>query len=137
MLWALLVLQMSWSQWKHFDSTKPNVILNGVWASCREDDGQFGERIWDYVVDNNSKWVFEFHMGPYHEFALYRTKQDDEHNHSDDSNELKPYDVIVEQFRANQTWDLQDVRINVVLTGGSRDIADRCEQFFVTIERKR
>jgi hypothetical protein len=133
MLLVLFVLQATWSAWTHADSPNKNVILNGNWQSCREDDGTYGERIWDYVYQD--KWHFEFHMGPNHEFALYRVQQDEEkHDHSDELNELKPHVVETQSNKAKQVWSLPDVRVSVVLAGGSQD---RCESWFVTIERKK
>lgn len=130
-MWFVLALQL-WSNWTHFGSANPRVILNGNWQSCSEDDGTFGERIWDYV--SKDEWKFEFHMGPHHEFALYRERQADEHDHSDALNQLVPHDVWLVGNRAKHTWELPDVRVSVVLAGGS---LDRCESFYVTIERKK
>jgi hypothetical protein len=129
-MWLLLVLQL-YSGWTHAGSRNSNVILTGNWQSCKEDDGTYGERIWDYVYQGT--WRFEFHMGPYHDFALYRVAQDDEHDHANELNKLVPHQVVVQGNRANQTWNLKDVRINVALGGGA---VERCESWFVTIERK-
>lgn len=132
-MWLLLVLQLTWSHWVHMDPTNPRMILHGTWESCKEDDGTYGERIWDYVYPSK-QWNFEFHMGPYHDFAFYRVQQDEEkHDHSDELNELKPHQVVVEYNRAHKIWNLKDVRIDVALTPGSYD---RCETWFVTIEKK-
>ena len=53
----------------------PSHILEGNWQSCREADGTYAERVYD------GRWTglspFELHMGPYHEFALFRGIQDD------------------------------------------------------------
>src|SRR4051794_15559045 len=56
-------------------SDHKTALLEGNWQSCREADGRYAERVYD------GKWVglapFELHMGPYHEFALYRGIQDE------------------------------------------------------------
>ena len=64
-------------------------LLEGNWQSCREGDGQYSERVYD------GKWPgigpFELHMGPYHEFALFRGIQDAHRDHNSSDNLLKPY----------------------------------------------
>ena len=56
-------------------SDRSNAMLEGNWQSCRGSDGQYSERVYD------AKWPgvepFELHLGPYHEFALFRGIQDD------------------------------------------------------------
>ena len=53
------------AQFRSF-SDHTRALLEGNWQSCREGDGQYGERVYD------GKWTglepFELHMGPYHEF---------------------------------------------------------------------
>ncbi|MGH9141563.1 MAG: hypothetical protein ACRD2I_10545, partial [Vicinamibacterales bacterium] len=54
-------------------------LLEGNWQSCRDDDGSYAERVYD------GRWAglapFELHMGPYHDFALYRGIQDAHRDH--------------------------------------------------------
>src|SRR5215467_15325434 len=49
-------------------------ILEGNWYSCRESDGQYGERVYDHVVNGVGK--FEVHFGPRREFAIFNGIQD-------------------------------------------------------------
>ena len=64
-------------------------LLEGNWQSCRESDGTYAERVYD------GRWAglppFELHMGPYHEFALYRGVQDEHRDHQSSENLLKPH----------------------------------------------
>ena len=74
-------------------SDRKRALLEGNWQSCREADGQYGERVYD------GKWpglaAFELHMGPYHEFALFRGIQDEHRDHNSPDNLLKPYNVEI------------------------------------------
>jgi len=105
-------------------------LLEGNWQSCRETDGQYGERVYD------GKWAglpeFELHMGPYHEFALFRGIQDDHREHASTGNLLKPYSVEIRANNAKQAWDVDGLHLEVVLAGGSRE---DCESWFVTLKR--
>jgi hypothetical protein len=105
-------------------------MLEGNWQSCREADGQYGERVYD------GKWAglapFELHMGPYHEFALFRGIQDDHREHASADNLLKPYNIEISGNRARQTWDVAGMHLEVALAGGSRE---DCESWFVLLKR--
>src|ERR1700704_4836349 len=72
---------------------RTRALLEGNWQSCRESDGQYGERVYD------GKWAglspFELHMGPFHEFALYRGIQDEHREHDSSENLLKPHNVEI------------------------------------------
>lgn len=109
---------------------RTNSMLEGNWQSCREGDGQYAERVYD------GKWAglgeFEFHMGPYHEFALFRGIQDDHRVHGSSDNLLKPFTVELRDNRARHTWEAGGLHIEVALAGGSRE---ECESWFVTVKR--
>jgi hypothetical protein len=104
--------------------------LEGNWQSCREDNGQYGERVYD------GKWPgvgpFELHMGPYHEFALFRGIQDEHRDHSSAENLLKPFNVEISGNAARQTWDVDGLHLEIALAGGSRE---QCESWFVSLKR--
>ena len=109
---------------------RSRALLEGNWQSCREHDGKFSER----VYDNNLPGIgpFELHLGPYHEFALFRGVQDTHRDHSSTENLLKPFTVEVASNRARQSWETAGLRLEVSLGGGARD---ECESWFITFTR--
>jgi hypothetical protein len=111
-------------------SDRTQAMLEGNWQSCREGGGQYGERVYD------GKWPglapFELHMGPFHEFALFRGIQDDHREHNSPNNLLKPFNVDIQANSARHSWDVEGVHLEVVLAGGSRE---ECESWFVTLKR--
>ena len=112
------------------DRSRP--MLEGNWQSCREADGQYTER----VYDGNWPGVepFELHMGPYHEFALFRGIQADHRDHAGPDNLLKPATVEVAGNRAAHIWEVGGFRLEVALAGGSRE---DCESWFVSLKRSK
>jgi hypothetical protein len=111
-------------------SDHKRALLEGNWQSCREDDGQYGERVYD------GKWPgmgpFELHMGPYHEFALFRGIQDGHREHNSGGNLLKPYNLEIRGNAARQAWDVDGLHLEISLAGGSRE---QCESWFVSLKR--
>jgi len=105
-------------------------LLEGNWQSCRESDGAYAERVYD------GKWAglppFELHMGPYHEFALYRGIQDEHRDHQSSENLLKPHTVEIRANAARQSWDVDGLHLEVALSGGSRE---DCESWYITLKR--
>jgi hypothetical protein len=105
-------------------------LLEGNWQSCRESDGQYAERVYE------GRWtglpLFELHMGPYHEFALYRGIQDGHRDHQSSDNLLKPHMVEIRANAAKQSWDVDGLHLEVALSGGSRE---DCESWYVTLKR--
>lgn len=145
MLWFILVAQL----WTPDTVRRPGEILKGNWQSCKQEHVLFtpefqvvsgyAERIFDYDV--NGVWKWSFHMGPYHEFALYKASKDptqinyDNHDHTQVTNLLGPgYTVTPDYSRGRREWSILDLRlhVSVVMAGGSRD---DCESFFVLIRR--
>jgi hypothetical protein len=92
-------------------SDRSRSMLEGNWQSCRETDGQYGERVYD------GKWPgmspFELHMGPHHEFA-------------------RPFNIEPRGQSARHSWDVARLRLEVVMAGGSRE---ECESWYVTLQR--
>ena len=111
-------------------SDRSRAMLEGNWQSCRETDGQYGERVYD------GKWPgmggFELHMGPYHEFALFRGIQDVHRDHNSSDNLLKPFNIELRGRSARHSWDEAGLHLEVALAGGSRD---DCESWYVTVQR--
>ena len=111
-------------------SDHTRAMLEGNWQSCREADGQYAERVYD------GRWPglepFELHMGPYHEFALFRAVQDAHRDHTSSDNLLRPFTVELDRQRARHTWDVNGLHLEVALAGGSRE---ECESWFITLKR--
>jgi hypothetical protein len=111
-------------------SLRDGVVLEGNWQSCREHDGEYAER----VYDNNLPGIgpFEVHLGPYHDFAVFRGVQEEHRSHQSSDNLLKPHTVAIEGNRARQEWEVGGLKLEVTLAGGSRA---ECESWFVTLRR--
>ena len=125
--WLLATASMGYSQFTPF-SDHTSALLEGNWQSCREADGQYSERIYDSKLPGFGP--FELHMGPYHEFALFRGVQDAHRDHNSAENLLKPFTVEVANNTARQKWVAGGLLLDVRLAGGSRD---ECESWFVTL----
>lgn len=112
-------------------SADPRNILEGNWQSCRGDDGRYSERVYDHVV--NGVGQFEVHLGPEHEFAIFKGVQDEHRDHASPDNLLKPYLVPMENNRAKERWEIPslDLAFTVTLAGGSRT---DCESWFILLE---
>jgi hypothetical protein len=108
-----------------------NALLEGNWQSCREDDGQYSERVYDNTLPGIGS--FELHLGPYHEFALFRGVQDEHRAHMSPENLLRPHNVEVVGNRAAHKWDVAGLHLEVALGGGSRD---DCESWFLSLRRR-
>jgi hypothetical protein len=117
------------SQFTSFND-RTRSMLEGNWQSCRESDGTYTERVYDGKLPGVGP--FEFHMGPYHEFALFRSVQDDHRDHNSAENLLKPYTVDVVANVGRQKWDAVGLHIEVALAGGSRE---ECESWWVQLRR--
>jgi hypothetical protein len=112
-------------------SSDSRALLEGNWQSCRGDDGRYSERIYDHVV--NGVGLFEVHMGPRREFAIFPGVQDEHRDHASAGNLLTPYIVALERGRANHRWEIPSLNVvfEVALAGGSRT---DCESWFITLE---
>jgi hypothetical protein len=119
----------AYSQFTSFND-RSRALLQGHWQSCREDDGQYAERIYDGRLAGLGP--FELHMGPYHEFALFRGVQDVHRRHDSAENLLHPYNVEVSRAFGNHKWDVAGLQLEVVLAGGSRE---DCESWVISLTR--
>ena len=127
---TLVAATLSYAQLFRPFTDRTTAMLEGNWQSCRGADGQYAERVYD------GRWPgmepFELHMGPYHEFALFRGIQDEHRDHDSSLNLLKPYTVELAANNAKHNWDANGLHLEVVLAGGSRE---DCESWFVTLRR--
>jgi hypothetical protein len=105
-------------------------LLEGNWQSCRESNGRYSERIYDNTLPGIGP--FELHLGPYHEFALFRGVQDEHRPHDSAGNLLHPFDIEVSSNRARHSWEAAGLRLDVNLGGGSDD---QCESWFLSLKR--
>jgi len=116
------------AQFTSFSDHK-RAMLEGNWQSCREADGQYGERVYD------GKWPgmapFELHLGPYHDFALFRGIQNDHRDHTSADNLLKPHTVELRGNAARHTWNVDGLHVEIALAGGARE---QCESWFVSVK---
>jgi hypothetical protein len=119
----------AYSQFTSFND-RTRAVLQGHWQSCREDDGQYAERVYDGNLPGFGP--FELHMGPYHEFALFRGVQDEHRSHGSDKNLLQPYNVEVAGAFGKHKWEAAGLQLEVVLAGGSRE---DCESWVVMLTR--
>jgi hypothetical protein len=106
-------------------------ILEGNWQSCRERDGSYAERVYDHVV--NGVGLFEVHMGPRREFAIFKGVQNEHREHDSPDNLLKPFRVMLEAGRAKQRWEVPSLNLafTATLAGGSRT---DCESWYLLLE---
>ena len=127
---ALLLIPRSASPQFTSFSHDPRNILEGNWQSCREADGRYSERIYDHHVGGVG--LFEVHLGPRREFAIFKGVQDAHRDHDSPDNLLKPYRVPLENGRATYRWEVPSLNLvfKVELAGGSRM---ECESWFVTL----
>jgi len=110
---------------------RSRAILEGNWQSCRDSqDDEYTERIYDGNAPGIGR--FELHLGPYHDFALFRGVQDAHRDHDSDDNLLKPHNVPVVSGRGSQKWIAAGLVFEVTLAGGSRD---ECESWWITLRR--
>ena len=106
-------------------------ILEGNWQSCRDNNGQYAERVYDHLV--NGVPMFEVHMGPRREFAIFKGVQDVHRDHESADNLLKPFRVAMDAGRAKQRWEIPSLNLafTATLAGGSRT---DCESWFLLLE---
>jgi hypothetical protein len=120
---------LSHAQFTPFSDHK-RALLEGNWQSCREGDGQYTERVYDGTWPGMGP--FELHLGPFHEFALFRGIQEEHRDHSSAENLLKPYNVEIRANAARQKWDVDGLHLEIALAGGSRE---QCESWYVSLKR--
>ena len=110
---------------------RARAVLEGNWQSCRDRDGSYAERVYDHVV--NGVGLFEVHMGPRREFAIFKGVQDAHREHDSPDNLLKPFRVAFENGRAKQRWEIPSLNLafTATMAGGSRT---DCESWYILLE---
>ena len=126
---VLVSAAVGYSQFTSYND-RTRSMLEGNWQSCRESDGKYSERIYDGKVPGFGP--FELHMGPYHEFALFRGVQDEHRDHASPDQLLRPYTVELTGAAAKHKWETSGLLLEVTLAGGSRE---DCESWWVTLRR--
>jgi len=105
-------------------------ILEGNWQSCRGPDGQYGERVYDGSAPGLGR--FELHLGPYHDFALFRGVQAAHRDHESAADLLKPHVVEVSENSGRHVWKVAGLRLEAALAGGSQS---DCESWWINLRR--
>ena len=127
---ALLIPRRSAAQWISY-SSNPRNILEGSWQSCLDQTGRYTERVYDHVV--NGVGLFEIHLGPRREFAVFPGVQDQHREHETPENLLKPFRVLLEGGRARHKWDIPSLKISMTVTLAGGSFSD-CESWWVLVE---
>lgn len=108
------------------DWRDPKSILVGHWQSCLERDGNRREWIFDYTVLGRP--VFEFHMGPSNEFAVFAGVVDEHRSHRSATNLLQGYIGDLDHQPYHKHWDFRvdhiAYELQVDVAGGSRDACE-------------
>ena len=127
---TLVLPRASAAQWISY-SSNPRNILEGSWQSCLDQTGRYTERVYDHVV--NGVGLFEVHLGPRREFAIFPGVQDQHREHDSPENLLKPYRVLMEGGRARQHWEIPSLKIALTVTLAGGSFSD-CESWYVLLE---
>lgn len=112
-------------------------LMAGIWISCPQPDGDYGERAMVFThTDGGAPWL-EFHMGPRDEFAIFggAIAAEEHIDHTSDRNLLAGYHFgdLTTVF-GGRTWNIPrlGVKLNVVQMPGSYD---DCYYFALKLER--
>jgi hypothetical protein len=127
---TLLTPRATAAQWISY-SSNPRNILEGSWQSCLDQTGRYTERVYDHVV--NGVGLFEVHLGPRREFAIFKGVQDQHREHDSPQNLLKPFRVLMEGGRARQHWDIPSLKVSLTVTLAGGSFSD-CESWYVVLE---
>ena len=127
---TLLTPRATEAQWISY-SSNPRNILEGSWQSCLDQTGRYTERVYDHVV--NGVGLFEVHLGPRREFAIFKGVQDQHREHESPENLLKPFRVLMEGGRARQRWEVPSLKVSLTVTLAGGSFSD-CESWYVLLE---
>ena len=122
------------SQYTQHKSSLSN-ILEGNWQSCNLPGVGYSERIYDHVV--NGVGLFEVHLGPWREFAIFDGIEDEHREHNSPDNLLKPFLLELQNGKSKHRWEIRIAELNlefeVALAGGSRG---ECESWYIILKPK-
>lgn len=130
-LLLILALQFFWPTLAK--DREPDTLMAGAWVSCPEDDGEYAERA--QVFSFKGRPLFEFHLGPRDEFAIFPGEIDGHTDHADPRNILGPayhYDDL-KTVAGGRTWSSAQlgVRLNVIAMPPTRP---ECYAYQVLLE---
>src|SRR6476660_283059 len=125
----LLAPRPTEAQWISYTSN-PRNILEGSWQSCLDQTGRYTERVYDHVV--NGVGLYEVHLGPRREFAIFKGVQDQHREHESPENLLKPFRVLMEGGRARQRWEVPSLKVSLTVTLAGGSFSD-CESRYVLL----
>ncbi len=116
-------------EWISYNSD-PRNILEGNWQSCQQRDGRYAEKIYDHYV--NSVPLYEVHLGPRREFAIFKGVEEEHRDHESRQNLLQPYRVLMEGSRARQHWDVPSLNLSFTVSLGGGSTTD-CESWYILL----
>jgi hypothetical protein len=127
---TLLVPRATAAQWISY-SSNPRNILEGSWQSCLDQSGRYTERVYDHVV--NGVGLFEVHLGPRREFAIFPGVQDQHRDHDVPENLLTGLGVLMAGGPPPQHWDVPSLKVSLTVTLAGGSFSD-CESWYVVLE---
>lgn len=131
MTWLLLALQLYTPTLAK--DRAPEVLLEGSWISCPEGD-TYAEKAYQFKF--KGAVLFELHMGPRDEFALFAGGWDDDIPHTDKRNLLGPafHYNDVPTVAGGRNWSSMTlgVHFNAIALPPSYD---DCYSFVVKLEK--
>lgn len=109
---------------------RPNLLLKGAWASCpMSDRDDYTEIAFQHT--ERGRVIWELHMGPRDEFALFAGEPLEHIAHNDPRNQLTAYHYNdVETLKGGRNWSTLGMHFNVVRVP---DASEDCYSFFVTV----
>jgi hypothetical protein len=107
-------------------------ILEGHWQSCPDEpDHSYTERVYDHIV--NGVGLFEVHLGPHDEFAIFPGVQDEHRSHASRENLLTPYRVPMVDGRASRQWLIPSLGLKFTVTMAGGSYSD-CDSWYILLE---
>lgn len=119
----ILLLLAQLATW---DAVRPPVLHAGYWESCSGEERVLEHRVANYLV-------WELHMGPADEFALYAFPVDGPgHDHSDPLNLLRTPTVdTLTHWDGERQWDVPTLKLHIgaIRAGGTAG----CDAFRIEV----